>query len=296
MAKCCSVSLQAIELEVSAQVAEAEALACSKNGQSAVVHPWSMAPPSTPRLRRGPASIDSRTRTGEALVRIYHRTLARARRHVSHAARRTLATARGDRRAAKLGACTMSGQAYVYVLGPIKCRRRRCSRADQCRAWAHATAIMGRSLVNGLELNQRIVGAGAAFLQRRDEVRALAAPALAPRQLTAKRRRTARHRSARPRIGPVNMAWNISAGAIRNPIPPIVLMLALDLRRLDGVWAACRSTNCRTSNFGGFTVDGWRKWAPRRWKWKPQITQRIESGADGGRRRASATTSTISPG
>ncbi len=89
------------------------------------------------------------------------------------------------------------------------------------------------------------------------------------------------------------MAWNISAGAIRNPIPPIVLMLAL----IFAGWTAYGRlpiNQLPNVDFGGFTVTVAQVGASPV-EMEPQITQRIESAltaVEGVRR----TTSTISPG
>jgi HAE1 family hydrophobic/amphiphilic exporter-1 len=89
------------------------------------------------------------------------------------------------------------------------------------------------------------------------------------------------------------MAWNISAGAIRNPIPPIVLMLAL----IFAGWTAYGRlpiNQLPNVDFGGFTVTVAQMGASPV-EMEPQITQRIESAltaVEGVRR----TTSTISPG
>ena len=89
------------------------------------------------------------------------------------------------------------------------------------------------------------------------------------------------------------MAWNISAGAIRNPIPPIVLMLAL----LFAGWTAYGRlpiNQLPNVDFGGFTVTVAQIGASPV-EMEPQITQRIESAltAVEGVRRVN---STISPG
>ena len=89
------------------------------------------------------------------------------------------------------------------------------------------------------------------------------------------------------------MAWNISAGAIRNPIPPIVLILAL----LFAGWTAYGRlpiNQLPNVDFGGFTVTVAQVGASPV-EMEPQITQRIESAltAVEGVRRVN---STISPG
>lgn len=89
------------------------------------------------------------------------------------------------------------------------------------------------------------------------------------------------------------MAWNISAGAIRNPIPPIVLILAL----LFAGWTAYERlpiNQLPNVDFGGFTVTVAQPGAAPA-EMETQITQRIESAltAVEGVKRV---TSTISPG
>lgn len=89
------------------------------------------------------------------------------------------------------------------------------------------------------------------------------------------------------------MAWNISAGAIRNPIPPIVLILAL----LFAGWTAYGRlpiNQLPNVDFGGFTVTVAQGGAAPA-EMETQITQRIESAltsVEGVKR----VTSTISPG
>ena len=89
------------------------------------------------------------------------------------------------------------------------------------------------------------------------------------------------------------MAWNISAGAIKNPIPPILLILAL-------VFAGWQAYNRLPVNqlpnvdFGGFTITVAQPGAAPV-EMETQITQRIESAltAVEGVKRVN---STISPG
>ncbi len=89
------------------------------------------------------------------------------------------------------------------------------------------------------------------------------------------------------------MAWNISAGAIRNPIPPILLILAL----LFAGWTAYGRlpiNQLPNVDFGGFTVMVAQAGAAPA-EMETQITQRIESAltAVEGIKRVN---STISPG
>ncbi len=149
------------QLEVAAQVAEADALALQE-GQTAT---FTLVDGSTvdARLRRLPASIDSRTRTGEALFSLPSGTRVRAGMYL-----------RGEAQLAPRDAIAVpqssvlydNGQAYVLVIdGAYHVRRANISlglrSGDQVE------------VVSGLELNQRIVGSGAAFLQDGDLVRLL---------------------------------------------------------------------------------------------------------------------------
>ncbi len=89
------------------------------------------------------------------------------------------------------------------------------------------------------------------------------------------------------------MAWNISAGAIRNPIPPILLILAL----LFAGWQAYNRlpiNQLPNVDFGGFTITVAQPGAAPV-EMETQITQRIESAltAVEGIKRVE---STISPG
>ncbi|MGE0046515.1 MAG: efflux RND transporter permease subunit, partial [Hyphomonadaceae bacterium] len=71
------------------------------------------------------------------------------------------------------------------------------------------------------------------------------------------------------------MAWNISAGAIRNPIPPILLILAL---LFAGLTAYFRLPVNQLPNidFGGFVVTVAQPGAAPA-DMETQIAQRIES-------------------
>jgi hydrophobic/amphiphilic exporter-1 (mainly G- bacteria), HAE1 family len=89
------------------------------------------------------------------------------------------------------------------------------------------------------------------------------------------------------------MAWNISAGAIRNPIPPILLILAL----VFAGWTAYGRlpiNQLPNVDFGGFTVGVAQAGAAPE-EMETQITQRVEAALQSveGVKRV---TSTISPG
>lgn len=158
------------ELEVAAQVAEAEALALSV-GQEAS---FTLVDGSTVegRLRRLPASIDSRTRTGEALFQLPQGTRVRAGMYLRGEAhlptRDVIAVPQSS-------VLYENGQAFVYVLSaPGENGESVVHRADVLLGARDGDWV---EVVTGLELNQRIVGAGAAFLQDGDDVRPLAGPA-----------------------------------------------------------------------------------------------------------------------
>jgi RND family efflux transporter MFP subunit len=155
-------------LEVSAQVAEGDALALQE-GQVAT---FSLVDGSTVQgtLRRLPASIDSRTRTGEALFALPSGTRVRAgmylRGHADLPPREAIAVPQSS-------VLYESGQAYVFVLD------------DTSHVHRINVQLRGRDgdwieVVEGLSGGQRIVGSGAAFLQDGELVRVLEAPAAQP--------------------------------------------------------------------------------------------------------------------
>ncbi|ANP45631.1 efflux RND transporter periplasmic adaptor subunit [Candidatus Viadribacter manganicus] len=148
-------------LEVSAQVAEADALALQE-GQIAT---FSLVDGSTVQgvLRRLPASIDSRTRTGEALFALPSGTRVRAgmylRGHADLPVREVLAVPQSS-------VLYESGQAYVLVLDDTShVHRLDVQLAGRDGDWVE--------VIEGLSPGQRIVGSGAAFLQDGEEVRVL---------------------------------------------------------------------------------------------------------------------------
>jgi RND family efflux transporter MFP subunit len=168
------------ELEVAAQVAEGDALALAV-GQPAV---FTLVDGSTVQatLRRGPASIDSRTRTGEALFALPAGTRVRAgmflRGEAQLPPRNVVAIPQSS-------ILFDGGQAYVFVVQSV----RREGRDEPVFVARRADISLGGrdgelvEVISGLSVNQRIVGAGAAFLQDGDEVRLLEdAPRAAPAQ------------------------------------------------------------------------------------------------------------------
>jgi HlyD family secretion protein len=149
------------QLEVAAEVAEADILALQP-GQPAV---FNLVDGSTvqARLSRLPASIDPRTRTGEALFE-----LPRGSRVVAGMFLRGQAQlpARDVLAAPQSSVLYDAGEAYVFVLDQEN-RARRTPVALGMRAgeWVE--------ILSGVTPGMRLVGAGAAFLQDGDEVRPL---------------------------------------------------------------------------------------------------------------------------
>jgi RND family efflux transporter MFP subunit len=150
------------QLEVAAQVAESDALALQE-GQTAT---FALVDGSTveARLRRLPASIDSRTRTGEALFSLPSGTRVRAGMYL-----------RGDVQLAPRDAIALpqssilydNGQAYVLTIDDTNHVRR----ANVSLGLRSGDLV---EITSGVDLNQRVVGSGAAFLQDGDEVRLIA--------------------------------------------------------------------------------------------------------------------------
>ncbi len=148
-------------LEVSAQVAEGDALTLQE-GQVAT---FSLVDGSSVQgtLRRLPASIDSRTRTGEALFTLPIGTRVRAGMYLRG---RLDLPPRNVIAAPQSAVLYDNGQAYVLIV-------------DQTNRVHRTEVLLGRrdgdwiEVVQGLSAGQSIVGAGAAFLQDGDEVRIL---------------------------------------------------------------------------------------------------------------------------
>jgi RND family efflux transporter MFP subunit len=165
-------------LEVAAQVAESDALALAE-GTPAV---FTLVDGSTVQgtLRRMPASIDSRTRTGEALFALPQNTRVRAGMYLRGEAQLTPREAIAVPQSSVL---YDSGQAYVFVIRSA--RRQAEGEEAQTIYTVHRTniALGARSgdlveVTAGLAPNQQIVGSGAAFLQDGDDIRPL--PQTAP--------------------------------------------------------------------------------------------------------------------
>lgn len=151
------------QLEVDARVAEEDALKLQE-GQAAT---FTLVDGSTVNatLRRLPASINSQTRTGEALFSLPMGTRVRAGMFL-----------RGEARLAPRNVIAVpqtallydNGQGYVFVVD----QQNRVHRRNVDAGARNGDLVEIRS---GLELNQRIVASGAAFLQDGDPVQPLAA-------------------------------------------------------------------------------------------------------------------------
>lgn len=199
-------------LEVAAQVAEADVLAMQE-GQRAT---FSLVDGSTVQgtLRRLPASIDSRTRTGEALFSLPSGSRVRAgmylRGHANLTPREVIAVPQSS-------VLYEGGQAYVYVVSPEPTPQpadeRQASRRpsnepppEPTYAVARQAVALGRrdgdnvEVLSGLQTGQRIVGSGAAFLQNGDNVRVLQTPA-SPAQQPATSEQSAPSEGIRGREG-----------------------------------------------------------------------------------------------
>ncbi|MGE0046514.1 MAG: efflux RND transporter periplasmic adaptor subunit [Hyphomonadaceae bacterium] len=147
------------DLEVAAQVAEADILAL-REGQTATFRLVDNSEV-VARLRRTAASIDSRTRTGEALFQLPRNSRVRAGMYLRGEA------ALGERQALAVPQAAVlydNGQPYVFVIDgrntarrtPVQLGYRQNDRVE---------------VLGGLAQGARIAGAGAAFLQNGDGVR-----------------------------------------------------------------------------------------------------------------------------
>lgn len=149
-------------LEVAARVAESDILALQE-GQSAT---FSLVDGSTVEatLRRLPASIDSQTRTGEALFTLPRGSRVRAGMFLRGQAQ---LTPRDVIAAPQSSIFYDSGKAYVFVVDA----QNRVHRAEITVGVRDGDWV---EVLGGLEPGQNVVGAGAAFLQDGDIVRPLA--------------------------------------------------------------------------------------------------------------------------
>ena len=166
------------QLEVAARVAEADALALQE-GQPATFTLVD-GTTETATLRRLPASINSQTRTGEALFTLPTGTRVRAGMFL-----------RGEARLAQHDAIAVpqasvlydSGQAYVFVVD----QQNHAHRTNIDVGARNGDMVEVRS---GLALNQRIVASGVAFLQDGDPVQVIQPQAPAAPAAAAPQRRT----------------------------------------------------------------------------------------------------------
>jgi HlyD family secretion protein len=159
-------------LEISAQVAEADILALQQN-QPAV---FELVDGTTVQgtLSRLPASIDPRTRTGEALFALPERSRVVAGMYL----RGTAQLAPRQALAAPQSSILYdNGEPYVFVVQPMRREGSDETRYVVQRANLRLGSRAGDwvEVLEGLAPGHTIVGAGAAFLQAGDEVRPLAA-------------------------------------------------------------------------------------------------------------------------
>ena len=153
------------KLEVSARISETDVVSL-RVGQAAV---FRLADGSTVQgtLSRTPASIDDRTRTGEALFDLPQDTPVRAGMHLSGeielTQRQALAAPQNSIR-------YESGRAYVFVVNPDNHVR---------KTYVSLGAREGDlvEIVSGVAVGGRIVGAGSAFLRDGDPIRPATGPA-----------------------------------------------------------------------------------------------------------------------
>ncbi len=118
-------------------------------------------------LRRPPVSIDERTRTGEALFDLPRNSSVRAGMYLRGEA---VLPAREALAVPQASLFYDDGQAYVFI----------ADQDNKARRVAVQTGLREGELVeilSGVESGQRVIGAGAAFLQDGDPVRAVDAPA-----------------------------------------------------------------------------------------------------------------------
>ena len=152
-------------LEVAAQISETDVISM-RPGQNAV---FRLADGSTVQgaLSRPPASIDERTRTGEALFDLPSDTRVRAGMHLSGeielAQRQALAAPQDSIR-------YENGRAYVFIVSPDN---------QVHKTYVNLGAREGDlvEITNGAAPGARIAGAGSAFLRDGDRVRPAQAPA-----------------------------------------------------------------------------------------------------------------------
>ncbi len=158
------------KLEVAAQVAESDILALEP-GQAAI---FELVDGSTVQasLSRLPASIDPRTRTGEALFELPARSRVVAGMYLRGFAR---LPPREVLAAPQSSILYENGEPYVYAIQTL----RRDGEEESHHVVQRTAVTLGArdgewvEITSGLAAGQTIVGAGAAFLQSGDEVRPL---------------------------------------------------------------------------------------------------------------------------
>ncbi|MET0181947.1 MAG: efflux RND transporter periplasmic adaptor subunit [Caulobacterales bacterium] len=146
-------------LEVAADVAEADVLAL-RDGQTAT---FQLLDGSTinARMRRGAASIDTRTRTGQALFDLPRGSSVRAGMYLRGEA---ILAPQDGLAAPQSSVLYKDGAAYVFVIGD----NNRVRRTNVILGIRSGDTV---EIASGLAPGQKIVGAGAAFLQDGDLVR-----------------------------------------------------------------------------------------------------------------------------
>lgn len=147
------------ELEVAVEVSEADMLAL-RQGQAATFRLIDGTPVSA-RLRRPPASIDPRTRTGEALFALQRTPKLRAGMFLNGEAQ---LPAQPHLSAPQTAVLFEGGDAYVYVVDAE-------SRARRTLVTLGPRDGEAVAVLSGLQPGDRVVASGAAFLQDGEMVR-----------------------------------------------------------------------------------------------------------------------------
>ena len=146
-------------LEIAANIAESDVLSLAR-GQSASFF-LANGGIITARLSRLPASVDERTRTGQALFDLPRGTAVRAGMHLRGEVALNSRTAIAAPQSSILYS---GGQAYVFVIGGDNIVRR----ADVVVGLRENDMV---EIVSGLDAGLRIAGAGASFLKDGDKIR-----------------------------------------------------------------------------------------------------------------------------
>ncbi len=155
-------------LEVSTQISEQDVLSLQL-GQNAVFHLVD-GTTETGTLTRSPASINSRTRTGEALFDLPANTRVKAGMFLRGEAQLSSRTAMSAPQSSVL---YDNGQPYVFVIDAS----RHAHKTPLRLGLREGDAV---EVLSGLQPGAHIVGAGAAFIQDGDRVRPIEAPRAAP--------------------------------------------------------------------------------------------------------------------